>query len=231
MSKTPKVSILVTAPDAEKLERFAQLLNTEDYWSASLVKGKQKIGGDYRPIKKEMRQFVQAWQASGPNVSKLINLNPRLNLAIEKFRPRFIPTKSGTGRLAFLSSREYSSHSKPVDIAIGLFLPFLLNPLNEKLGGPCKHCSDYFVKKTKRQFAYCSKKCGLQHTSQVANERRRQQEHLKKLERAKRASAEWTSTRTRKDWKTWVSDGTRISQNWLTRAIKSGELAIPIKPS
>jgi hypothetical protein len=231
MPRTKHESILVTAPDVGTLTRFVQLLNTEDYWSASLIEGRQKIGGDYRPIQKEMRQFVQAWLASGPNVSKLINTNPRLNRAIEHFRPRFIPTKSGTARLAFLSPPEYSPHSKPVEIATGLFLPFLLNPLNEKLGGPCKHCSAYFVKKTKRQVAYCKKECGLKHTSLVANEKRRNEEHLEKLEQAKQASAEWLNTRTSKDWKPWVSGKTFISKNWLTRAVKRGELAKPVRPN
>ena len=37
--------VLAGAPDMATLKRFVQLLNTEDYWSASLIEGRKKMGG------------------------------------------------------------------------------------------------------------------------------------------------------------------------------------------
>ena len=58
------------------LNRFVELLNTSDYWGASLIESRKKIGGDYRPIQKELRRLVQAWIRSGPNVSRLLDADP-----------------------------------------------------------------------------------------------------------------------------------------------------------
>jgi hypothetical protein len=229
MTKRKQYSILAAAPNAESMARFVELLNTEEYWAASLIEGKHKIGGDYKPIRAELRRFVQAWLRSGPNVDKLFDAEPKLNQEAQKFQPLFAPTESGTARLAYLAAPEYLPHANPFDIAIGLFLPFLLNPFNENLGGPCKYCGNYFVKKTKRQFAYCSKQCGLTYTSKAAILKIRKNEWDEKLKTAKLFAAEWVRAKTLKGWKEWVSKRAQISKNWLTRAVKKGELVEPIK--
>jgi hypothetical protein len=229
MAKYTPESVLASAPNMETLKRFVQLLNTEDHWSASLIEGRQKIGGDYRPVKRELGRLVQAWIDSGPNVRKLLNFDPLLDREARRFRPHFIPTEKGTARLAYVAIPEFSPHSKPFDIAVGLFLNFLLNPYNERLGGPCKHCSKYYVKNTMRQTAYCSKKCGLKRTSLVAIQKQRLRERVENLEQAKKFSARWAEAKTSKDWKAWVHGQTSISKNFLTRAVKKGELVVPVK--
>jgi hypothetical protein len=213
----------------ETLKRFVQLLNTEDYWFASLLEGRQKVGGDYRPVQGKLRGLVQEWLHSGPNVSKLLDADPMLDRATRSFRPHFIPTKSGTARLAYLRVPEYMPQGKPLEIALGLFLNFLLNPYNEKLGGPCKHCGNYYVKNTKRQVVYCSKRCGHKHTSQTVIRKYRQQERKENLDKVKRSSARWAKTKRSKDWKEWVNKETRISKNFLTRAVRNKELVEPVK--
>ena len=117
----------------------------------------------------------------------------------------------------------------PLEIALGLFLSFLINPYNEKLGEPCKHCNKFYVKKTKRQVTYCSKRCGLRHTSQAAIQRHRQREHLKKLKMVERVSAKWAETKRSKDWKSWVSNEALVSKNFITRAMRDGELVLPVE--
>jgi hypothetical protein len=227
MAKRKPEAIIFHISGLDAVKRFVQLLNTEDYWSASLIEGRRKIGGDYRPIQKELRRLVQAWFRSGPNVQKLLGANPMLDQEARKFRPHFIPTKGRTAALAFLVTPEYSSTADPLEIALAHFLAFLLNPHNEKLGGPCKHCGRYYLKNTKRQNVYCTQRCGLKQSSQNAIDKSRKREYEKKLLKAKLSMEEWAAMKTTKDWKVWVSGRAFISKNWLTRAVKKGELVEP----
>jgi len=229
-SKKSPVPVLAGAPSLATLERFVQLLNMEDYWSASWIESRKKIGGDYRPIQRELRRLVGAWFRSGPDVRALLNADPKLDEETRKFRPFFIPTRGATARLAYLAVQEYSPQAKPVEVALGLFLPFLLNPYNEKLGGPCKHCGNYFAKKTERKISvYCSEKCGHRLTSRLANKHRRERGHERKLERANRWILRWCNTKTAIPWKEWVSNQAQIKKHWLTMAVRNGELVEPAK--
>ena len=228
--KPGPVPVLAGAPSLATLERFIQLLNMEDYWSASLIEGRKKIGGDYRPIQEELRRLVGAWLRSGPDVMRLLDADPRLDRETRNYRPYFIPTRGATARLAYRAAPEYSSHAKPVEIALGQFLPFLINPYNEKLGGPCKHCGNYFVKKTERKISvYCSEKCGHRLTSRLANKHRRDRRHERQMERAKKWIMRWCNTKTAIPWKEWVSNQAQIKKHWLTRAVRNGELVEPAK--
>jgi hypothetical protein len=229
MARSKQESVLASVPDMEALKRFILLLNIEEYWPASLIEGRQKVGGDYRPVQKELRRLVREWFNSGPNVSKLLDADPMVDRAARDFRPHFVPTKRGTARLAYLTVPEYLPQVKPLEIALGLFLNFLINLNNERLGGPCKHCGNYYVKNTKRQVEYCSERCGHKHTSQTVIRKNRQQEHKENLEKAKRSSVMWAKNKRSKDWKEWVSNDTQISKHWLTRAVRKGELVVPVK--
>ena len=183
-------------------------------------------------MNKELRSLVQAWFDSGPNVAKLFKENPVLARITLIGRAAITPTRGGRAQLVYVDGPNTClSPGDPLDIALGLFFLFLLNPFNEKLGGPCKLCGKYYVKKTKRQKVYCSKRCGLMQTSKSAVMKRRQAEHRDKLATAKLLSEKWSKTKTRKSWKEWVSDHTQISRHWLTRAVNSGELYEPVKAS
>ncbi len=231
MTKTKQESILASAPGMETLNQFVRLLNTTDYWRASLIESKQKIGGDYRLIQAQMRRLVQAWASSGPNVSKLLDADPMVARATQNSQSYFIPTKSGIGQLAYLTPPEYLPSVKPLEIALGHFIQFLLNPYNEKLGGPCRHCGNYYVKKTERKkTVYCSERCGHRLTSRLANSGRRDREHKKQVKLAKQWTAKWLTTKTAVSWKKWVSKEARITKHWLTRAVRNGEIVEPIKP-
>ena len=224
-----KCPVYANAPDEGALRRFVELLNKQKYWSASLIPSKRRIGGDYRPIQSELRGFVSAWRRSGPNVCKLFDANPLLSHSALDFRPHFIPTPRNTARLAYQAAVEYSEDISAREIAVELFLRFLLNPYNEKLGGPCKYCDEYFMKKTKRQTVYCSELCGQRFTSRKALEDSRKRETARKIKEAKQSIAEWLDKGLSKDWKDWVSRRTLISKNWLTRAIKNDLIKEPVK--
>jgi hypothetical protein len=231
MARTKQKSILASPPGTETLNQFVRLLNTTDYWNASLIKGRQKMGGDYRPIQAEMRRLVRAWFDSGPNVSKLLDADPGIDQATRDIRPFFIPTKTGIGQLAYLTPPEYLANVKPREIALGHFVQFLLNPYNEKLGGPCKRCGNYYVKRTvRKKTVYCSEKCGHRLTSHLANCERRDREHKKKVRLAEQWIVKWLNTKTDKPWKEWVSKDARITKHWLTRAVRNAQIVEPIKP-
>jgi hypothetical protein len=188
---------------------------------------------DYRPIQRELHRLVQAWFASGPNVAKLLSEDPSLRQVSPIVRGHLLPTKGSRAYLTYLDGPENPNLAPgdPLEIAQGLFFFFLLNPYNEELGGPCKQCGKYYVKRTTRQKVYCSKRCGLKHTSQAFIQNQRQQEHQEKLEKARQFSDKWAKTRTPKGWKDWVADRSQISKHFLTRAVKNGEILEPAKPT
>lgn len=147
-----------------------------------------------------------------------------------RVRAYMVPTKGSQAYLTYLDGPDTDlSPGDPVEIALGLFFFFLLNPYNEKLGGPCRHCEKYYVKKTKRQTVYCSQRCGRKYTSRISVQQRRLQEHLEIIEKANECLAKWASTNTRKRWKEWVSDNALISRHWLSRYVEKGELVVPVK--
>lgn len=137
--------------------------------------------------------------------------------------------REDSARLFYLTAPESMNPIDPVTIAIGLFLDFLLNPLNTRLGGPCLNCGKYFVKENDQHRVYCSRHCGLRHTALAVNRRRRAREHDERLQIARKSAAEWAKSRSQVHCKEWVSGHTGISKNWLTRRLKSGELSEPVR--
>jgi hypothetical protein len=139
-------------------------------------------------------------------------------------------THEPAAELGYLTAPEKTNPAEPLAIARGLFLDFLLIPFNERLGGPCACCGKYYVKKTERKkTVYCSERCGHRLTSRVSNQARRDRAHQKQLELAERSKARWSNMKTATPWKEWVSNRTHIKKHWLTRAVRNGELAEPIK--
>jgi hypothetical protein len=221
-------SILLLEPDLEQLSGFVKNLNTE-FFSARSSSG-QKVSFDLRAVRAELRRLVQAWRNSGPNVSRLLEADPVLKKASWNFQAQLIPTETGSARLTYLTVPRNLGPSDPLGLALSHFLGFLLNPFNDRLGGPCANCEKYYVKKTNRQKAiYCSEKCGHQVTSRLANRERRKSEHRKQLVIAKDWIARWQHTKTSLPWKDWVSGRANVKKHWLTRAVRSEELIEPVK--
>jgi hypothetical protein len=109
------------------------------------------------------------------------------------------------------------------EIAVLMFVELVLNPQWDKLGGPCAQCGRFYIKKTVRQNAYCSRSCGTRATARKATLRKRAEEHSDKLRQAAAAAQTWVASRATVDWKQWVSAKEKdITQKWLTRAINKG---------
>ena len=222
--------VLIFSAGTEELEAFVTHLNTEFICVDSRVEGGTKRTlADNRFVRRELRRLVEAWIDSGPNVLKLINADPVLARAARKFWAHLVPTQKGYARLAYYPIPENLPKGSPLSAALALFMSFLLNPCNDRLGGPCGRCRNYYVKKTKRQTVYCSNGCGKRYTARRTNENRRKQEHAKQLATAQRYASQWATTKTELKWKDWVFRRSRISKNWLTRVVKSGELSEPIR--
>jgi hypothetical protein len=130
-------SILLLSPSLEQVEAIAECLNTEfAEFAAPGPGGWGKARIDYRPIQKELKRLVQQWQDSGPNVAKLLDADPFLRSEISQFRAQLIPTRESFGKVVFDIESETLSVTDPLFAAVGLFLNFLLNPFNVRLGGP-----------------------------------------------------------------------------------------------
>jgi Family of unknown function (DUF6076) len=224
-------SILLLPPTLEQIERLVEPLNTEfarvrvpaeNGWRLARV--------DCRPVQRELRRLVQAWRDSGPNVSKLLSSHPVLARESNHLRARFTPTNGSYGRLTFMAESKELSPIDPLAIALGLFFGFLLNPYNVHLSGPCKHCGRYFVRRSGRRRVYCSKRCGLKHTSQMAIQKKRGQEKDEKVQRVLRLIEVWRMRKRRQDWKEWVAGYPEITKNWITRAVRAGLIVPPVKP-
>lgn len=135
--------------------------------------------------------------------------------------------------MAILPRGSYACGSDLARIeTVVLFAALTLNSDWEKLGGPCPRCDQYFIRKTAKQIIYCARRCATQATAIEATIRAREEERREKLERAKKAQAEWQKRvaqgREKKGWKEFVN--TRepdITAKFLTRAVNNGELFPP----
>jgi hypothetical protein len=184
--------------------------------------------GPYTLVQQEVRRLVEAWLASGKKLDILFKSDPELEKVARTFKAAIVASRSGRARLAYSSDPNLSNPNDPKRIAVEDFFGFLLNPSNDVLRGPCAYCWKYFANLTRRKkMKFCSAKCGKLYTSRSTNRARRKSEHERLLARAKKAIGEWKTKRTAPDWKTWVFKRTRISKNWLTRAVSRGELLEP----
>ena len=220
--------MLLFHPGIEEVKGFAESLNTDFFWQP--IPGEQgwlKVRVDYHRIQRELRRLTKQWLDCGRHVGRLLAMDPVLAREARSFRAQLVPLKDGCARLHYLTAPERTDARTPLSTAIGLFLSLLLNPYASQLVGPCPNCDKYFVQRSRRQTVYCSKECGIRHTARQVLKNRRQAEYETKLRHAKSALKQWAKAKTKKDWKTWVSERTQISKNWLTRASMKGELAIP----
>jgi hypothetical protein len=195
-------------------------------------------------LKKRLREFVVAWQASGPNLIKMMKCAP-----FREYGPLILgfgllllwcPTDGGKAELRaypnwpelerLLGEQRVRQEGKgkptPEVEALTLFLLLTANPLCEKLAGPCARCDRYYIKKRASQKVYCSRRCGNAATAVARTQKRIASERKDKIERAKAAMKKWKPA-TRLDWKHWVASKTGIDPRFLTRAVSKGDLVPP----
>ena len=204
-------SVLIGQPD--DLESTCFLLNSREP----------------RGLCSEFRRLVEAWQKSGPNLSKMLKDDPVLEARAKHGRTLLVPTNTGKGHLLWLPGPDRFDALEWKDHALAHFMDLIVNSQWDKLGGPCGRCQKYYIKKTVRQKTFCSRRCGSAIMALAATRKRREAERAENLLIAQRGIEEWATVRTRDPWKQWVSAQTKITPKWLTRAVNRGELRPPIK--
>jgi hypothetical protein len=185
---------------------------------------------DITEAQQELRRLIAEWNRSGPNLLKLFKQNPELEATCIQGTTLLIPTRGGVAQLAWFPRRAGHKNASQKDAALTRFIQFLVNPLAPTLGGPCERCGKFYIKNTKRQKTYCSRKCGTTKTALSATQKRRQAGYSRKLMIAQRAIAQGSKRGfARTSWKRWVKAHTKneITEQWLTRAVNSGKLAAP----
>ena len=220
----------MSPPNLGHLKAFVRRLNEEHFPlpSPRPPNGWDHESEEYGPTQIELYRLVTAWRDSGPNVSKLFQTESGLVVPALNIRAMLMPTGTSQGKLVLLEGGRRKGSEKARLTAFDLFLGFLLNPFNQQLGGPCARCGRYFVKKTKRTVSiYCTAKCGNRSTSKLANQKRRLAEREERIATVRRAIRDWQNAKSRVPWKEWVSKKTLVSKNWITRALRSGEILEP----
>jgi len=179
------------------------------------------------PAHASLLRTVRAWKAAEDLFSMKLSRNRaatsrQFRHYWETMKPLYVPI----GRRLRFSLVPAGGKSR--DIVAEYFTRLILCSQCEKLGGPCRNCGEWFVKKTMRENRmFCSQKCAGTATKAAERERKRN----KKLERARQAikdyptrAACWRDL----DWKQYaVQAKYGVSMKFLTVAVNQGELKPP----
>ena len=214
--KKRRDSVFLFSPDLDGIKRFIRNLNDEYFEHTSPVGRGRSVRIDLRPTRKELRRLVRAWMDSGPNVSKLFKAEPALAAEARSLSAEVIVTRGRTVKIGLGVTQ--GAQSEPYATALPLFLDFLMNPYNDWLGGPCAYCGNYFERNPLKESVYCDTECGHRFTSRQTNQDKRDEIYVAKLACARRLLIKWSGTKTKKNWKDWVSSrNPSLSKNILTR--------------
>jgi len=218
--------------DLENLKTVCTCLNLRKR-ALALLSGKREFGGspdELATFSQSLRALVQEWSSSGPNTEVMKQRNPSLWERIEHVTVSIKPMKNGAVKIEPLGiPRENQGLADAESLLYAFFLMLIMNPLWERLGGPCARCNNFYIKMTRRQKVYCSKRCGKLSTSVDCNRKRRHAQHLEKVEKTQESIAKWLASKSKRNWKRWVSEKTGFTANWLTRSLNAGEIIDPGK--
>ena len=189
----------------------------------------------------KLRRLIRAWRAmmkatKGRQSIDKMSLSPEDRADLDRFVSGIQTHLEPDGTLSVIET-----YPHPYDLASILFVQFLRNGQRSLLGGPCPgiirrrvhrrldsdQCGRWFIKRDWKQ-EFHDHRCAA--TARQA--RKRESDHDRDIERAKRAIRNYADRPARfrdMDWKTFVyqdSDG-RISKRFLTLAVRIGELSEP----
>jgi hypothetical protein len=181
-----------------------------------------------------LRRLVEQWDQSDRNLETFARRDPTTWADLASyFKERPMELSWGPGGHAAvwhpITDRQAET---PYREALRFFLLLITNLDCERLAGPCARCGHYYIRASRRNKLYCSRSCGTGATAVAATRKRRDAERADKLRRADEASHEYEKSRTKVNWKDWVSSKERdITPRFLTRAVNQGELREPIRSS
>lgn len=198
----------------ENLEFICKVLNRET---------------ESKELSLKLTQLVTEWQASGPNLAKMMTANLPLwktltrscnaTWTITETGGAYVDLQPGIALPKFGHSRTRDEEQEAQ--AVILFYLLTLGPW-ETLGGPCPRCGKYFIKKRANHRIYCGRGCASLASAKVSTRKKLDEEREDKVERAREAIQEWDALKSRPaiDWKQWVHKREPdITPKWLTRAV------------
>lgn len=106
-------------------------------------------------------------------------------IRVQEGKTIFYSLPGGRGYLEWIPIPTKTTTLSPQDQVLEYFMTLITNPLWETLGGPCRCCEDFYLKKTNRRRVYCSRKCSSAATAVPSVNRRRQMVQANKIRCAK----------------------------------------------
>ena len=220
---------------AEELEYVVWALNGEVLFSIQGPSDEKEWDLDQKLLREtpsRLRYFVEIWKRSGRNLKRMWRDYYceclRINECYNKQPIQLAWTDSNRAGIThtFLDHQGGTRDEE----AARFFLILIWNSQNEKLAGPCARCGKYFIRGTAGNTKYCTRVCSSRATAVASTQKKRAEEHADKIRRAQRAADKWPTTRTKFDWKQWISgQEPDITSNFLTRAVRKGELKVPVR--
>jgi hypothetical protein len=184
----------------------------------------------YAELRRELRALVEDWIASGPNMIILSQrLDPKLRKRIfARTASQPAPMPGPNIQVTWLARPKGYNENRQKDRAIACFMELIRNPYAQRLGGPCKRCGAYYLKKTRAQKTFCSRNCSSSFTAISSTKNARAAERQRKLKTVRSALKHLPKfPRPGRDWKRWIAEKAKVSLHWLTRAINQGEIDVP----
>jgi hypothetical protein len=228
----PRISILSRGYPESQLRKVLDALNNStqrvpvtlhaSHWEWQSI--------DVTEKQQELMRLVVEWDKCDRNLLKFFKRNPDLQRRCSEGETYLIPARDGVAQLAWLPVSKGPRTSPQKEAALTLFTEFLVNPLSWKLAGPCRRCRRFYPKKDPRNKTYCGRKCASGSTAFSRTKKRRQDEHLDLLNKARLAVEKLTQKGSRpKNWKKLIASEVRVglTQKWVTRALNVGELQWP----
>jgi hypothetical protein len=187
----------------------------------------------HEEVRRQLRDFVERWKKSGPNLHKFFAENPRIHEAATQGLVLLQPSSTGRAYLEWMPTPKGPAVSLAQDTALTHFMLLITNPDWELLGGPCLRCDQYYLKRRKgSQKGYCSNQCRSAATALSSQRKRRAQERQEKLAWAEKYIQAWLRTDQTENWKVWISRRARlrhgVTKNWLTQEVNAGRLIDPM---
>jgi hypothetical protein len=159
----------------------------------------------------------------GSGVEEMNEFVPSLPVGVSLWNP---PERTG-GKPALVYGIEPTDNWSGAVAALRFAL--LIASPEGRLLGRCRRCNAYFLNTSgHRNKVFCTPKCARDVCARQATQAARQQAHVEKLNRVRRACNTMKSKPGgRVDWKNWVSKRTGVSIWWITRATNRGEIRPP----
>ncbi len=223
-------------PPEEELKFILWALNGDDLFAIQVPADEQEWQ-HYDELRREtphkLQHLVHSWTESGRDLQSMWHRSYETALLIDEFyqvHPLQMAWQS-TGNVLVHTFLDHHLRTAEEEAA-RFFLTLIFNPLKDELRGPCPGCAKYFIRQTARNKTYCSRSCGARATAIAATMRKRAEDREDKLQRSRAAIRRFEQqhkNRTKVDWKKFVSMcEPDIKSNFLTRAVKQGELESPV---